>query len=107
MLSKEKRLRAAEVCAVLAEGKSAREVYISAKYVQNKGFFRSAAVVSKKVARGAVERNRLRRSVYAALRQISPSSGGMAVFFVQKVPQKNMVSLFAHDITRICSKLFS
>lgn len=51
-------------------GKTVRKPQMSLVFVDNsKGFTRIAVVVSKKVAKTAVERNRIRRRVYEALRK--------------------------------------
>lgn len=54
---------------VYKNGKTIRKSKISLVFCENKkGFTRIAVVVSKKVARTAVARNRIRRRVYEALR---------------------------------------
>lgn len=50
-------------------GKTVRRAQMSLVFMPNeKGFTRVAVVVSKKVAKSAVERNRIRRRVFEALR---------------------------------------
>ncbi|MBR3236726.1 ribonuclease P protein component [Candidatus Saccharibacteria bacterium] len=54
---------------VYQHGKTVRRARMSLTFVENtKGFTRVAVVVSKKVAKFAVQRNRIRRRVYEALR---------------------------------------
>lgn len=54
---------------VYQHGKTVRNSKMSLIFTDNsKGFTRIAVVVSKKVAKSAVERNRIRRRVYEALR---------------------------------------
>ena len=52
-------------------GKSVRSEFISLKYVTSKGTdYRLAVIVSKKVSKKAVVRNRIRRRVYEVVRNI-------------------------------------
>ena len=54
---------------VYQNGKTVRKAQMSLVFTENtKGFTRVAVVVSKKVAKSAVTRNRIRRRVYEALR---------------------------------------
>lgn len=64
---------------------------------------RSAAVVSKAVAKRAVDRNRLRRALYRALQSLSGE--GRAVFFVQQIPPPPLSTAFARDLAALQSKL--
>lgn len=51
------------------KGKTIRKPQMSLVYVKNtRGFTRVAVVVSKKVAKSAVQRNRIRRRVYEVIR---------------------------------------
>lgn len=55
---------------VYQKGKTIRKAKMSLVFVDNaKGFTRIAVVVSKKVVKSAVGRNRIRRRVYEALRK--------------------------------------
>lgn len=109
MLRKTRRLRSAEVRAVIAHGKGARHGAISLKYLDNKGFFRAAAVVSKSTAKRAVDRNRLRRALYRALATLSTEEthildNKMIVFFVRSSPAP-LASGLREDIRGIIAKL--
>ena len=96
MLPKSRRLSAREVSAVLKAGKSRRAGGVSVKYLPSpRG--KAAMVVSKKVARLAVTRNRLRRAGYAALPSALPPVH--AVFFIQQREFKK------EDILSLCSML--
>lgn len=54
---------------VYRHGKTVRRAQMSLVFAPNsRGFTRVAVVVSKKVAKSAVERNRIRRRIYEALR---------------------------------------
>lgn len=80
----------------MSEGRSRRASLLSAKYVSGSHTLRASAVVSKKVAKGAVERNRLRRALYRAL--VAYEGTGTAVIFVQKVPANPLTPAFFHDL---------
>ncbi len=103
MLPKPRRLTAEEVQNVLTAGRSARSTLLSAKYVANTGPLRVSAVVSKKVAKRAVERNRLRRALYRALADVDMK--GTAVVFVQKVPEGALTPAFREDLLVLAGKL--
>ena len=70
MLSKKYRFHSrGGVKYVYQHGKTVRRPQMSLVFVPNdKGFTRVAVVVSKKIAKSAVERNRIRRRVFEALR---------------------------------------
>jgi ribonuclease P protein component len=103
MLPKGRRLRAAEVREVLARGRSARSGGLSAKYHSSLQPLRTAAIVSKKVAKSAVTRNRLRRALYRAL---APLSGrGELVIFIQQIPLVPLTPAFVVDLTHIFKKI--
>lgn len=96
MLPKRRRLSAREVKDVMAVGRSRRAGLLSAKYIIGGTPLRASAVVSKKVAKKAVERNRLRRALYRALATYGGT--GTAVIFIQKVPTDPLTPAFAHDL---------
>jgi ribonuclease P protein component len=96
MLPKRSRLSAAEVRQVMKTGRSARGAGISAKF-EAAPSPQVAVVISKKVAPGAVERNRLRRLVYRSLSAPLPSA--RVVLFVQSA------KLEPEAITKLCSQL--
>lgn len=110
MIPRSHRLRTREVAEVLKRGRGT----VSGAHLSAKVFFpdegvggtiRSAAVVSKKVARTAVARNRVRRAVYDALRGVTNTKAAHIVFFVRSVPKDNLRSAFSADIVRILSSL--
>ena len=70
MLSKKYRFHSrGGVKYVYQHGKTVRRAQVSLVFIENtRGFTRVAVVVSKKVARLAVDRNRIRRRVYEAVR---------------------------------------
>jgi RNase P protein component len=104
MLPYSRRLRAAEVRTVIATGRPlGRAAHLSGKFLAAPGPLRSAVVVSKKVAKQAVVRNRLRRAAYRALQGVP--GHGSAVFFVTKLPAPPLQSAFAADLKALLAKL--
>ena len=101
MLRKHARLRAAEVREVLAKGRGKRGEFLSLKLFSASGPFRAAAVVSKKVAKTAVGRNRLRRALYGALRETSLPLSGHAILFVQRIPATPLRPAFKEEIKKL------
>lgn len=98
MLRKAARLRAQEVRNTISRGKTSRGKVLSLKYLETFSPLRVAVVVSKKLARTAVARNRLRRAVYRALSEVSPMKRGHAILFVQSIPKDDLTPAFAADI---------
>lgn len=86
----------------MASGRSSRASLLSAKYIASKAPLRAAVVVSKKVAKKAVDRNRLRRAVYRALASVSGT--GDIVVFVQKVPQGHLAPAFSEELVLLLQK---
>ncbi len=99
MLAKARRLMSLEVTDVLKRGRSSRGIYLSIKYVSNLDPLRTSVIVPKSVAKGAVERNSLRRATYHALAPFSGS--GNAIIFVQKKPNTHLQARFSEDLTHL------
>ena len=104
MLPKTKRLTAQEVREVLKLGKPVRAGAVSARYTVGTAALpeqasKAAVVVSTKVARSAVARNKLRRLGYAALTTL-PARTHLVVFIQSK-------DVTPADIATLCSKLSS
>lgn len=97
MLRKNARLTSAEVREILKNGRSVRLGTLSAKFTKGPSA-KAAVVVSARVAKNAVERNKLRRAAYLALRTALPK-GVYVVFFLHKpVLEKN-------ELDSLCLKL--
>ncbi len=96
MLKKSRRLTAGEVRDIIKTGHPRRAGHLSARLVPGTTPLRAAAVISKKVAKSAVERNRQRRALYRALREIEAS--GSAVIFIQKIPKNPLTPAFLEDL---------
>jgi ribonuclease P protein component len=101
MLRQNKRLSAALVREVLARGRGRKGEVLSVKVLPAFSPFRCAVVVSKKVAKTAVMRNKLRRSVYRALEGSSLPPSGYAILFVQVIPKDHMTKMFLLDIKKL------
>ncbi len=101
MLPKRSRLSAEEVREVLAKGSGRRGRILSLKIVSGGAPFRSAVVISKKVAKTAVTRNRVRRAVYSVLQRVSLPPTGRAILFVQSIPKEGLAAAITEDIKHL------
>ncbi len=110
MLSREKRLRAAEVREIIRLGSVVRGTLLSARHRQGTHTLRAAVVVSKKLAKRAVDRNRLRRAMYRALEQYEKGgtllAHGDVVLFLQKIPPPPLTPAFAEDLALLLKKIY-
>jgi ribonuclease P protein component len=98
MLPKNKRLTASEVREILKVGRTLRTSSLVAKHVPaEKGAF--AVAISKKIAKNAIDRNKIRRIIYRELSRSLPRYSRV-VFLVQKKSVD-----FTSDLQTICSKL--
>jgi ribonuclease P protein component len=93
MLAKKSRLTSRQVREIIKSGRSVRLGTLSAKFVKGTST-KAAVVVSVKVAKNAVERNKLRRAAYYVLRTSIPK-GIHVVFFLHKpiLDQRELNSL--------------
>ncbi len=118
MLSASRRLRTKEVEEIIKRGVPARGVFVTAKAIVGDTInVRAAAVVSKKIARSAVERNRLRRALYRAVAEVklpslqsSHAEGGVTtslniVFFIRSIPPNPLLPAFSKDVTNIIDSI--
>ena len=90
---------------VISTGKSLRTIFLSIKYLSSGESLQCAVVVSKKVAKGAVERNCIRRAVYRALAVHKSGKGGKMVVFVQKTPKGPLEPAFTEDLASVWGKV--
>ena len=97
MLPARKRLAAAEVREILKNGSTMRSGPLVLKYKAS-SVGAAAIVVSKKVAKTAVARNRARRALYRILSKSLPRAH--MVVMVQKLAPD-----YSADISNLCSKL--
>jgi ribonuclease P protein component len=83
------RLRTKEVAGGLVQGKVYHSTYLSMRATPTKEKSRFAVVVSKKISKRAVDRNRIRRLVYNSVHKILKEKVGedktqKTIFFVKK-----------------------
>ena len=97
MLPKKERLSAAEVRAILKNGRSARSGALSAKYALAEPR-KAAVVVRSATVKRAVDRNKVRRSAYQTLGECLPRRV-QAVIFVH-APHCD-----PQELSILCSKL--
>src|SRR3989344_7041958 len=100
MLAKTRRLSTSGVQEVLTHGRGRRGTLLSVKLLPTTTAFRCAVVVSKKVAKTAVVRNKVRRAVYRALSSASLPPTGHAILFVQSVPKADLPSVFSTELKK-------
>ena len=67
MLPRSKRLTVSLFTNALANGKVVHSTLFTARIAKNPGPTRFSAVISKKITKTAVERNKLRRRIYSAV----------------------------------------
>jgi ribonuclease P protein component len=101
MLPKRTRLTTAEVKKVLDSGRGKRAAFLGIKVISGLVPFKCAVVVSKKVAKSAVMRNRARRAVYEALRKTSLPASGHAILFVQSLPKERIAEAFTIELKKL------
>lgn len=101
MLSKTRRLGVRGVQEVLLRGRGSRGTVLSVKTLATTSPFRCAVVISKKVAKTAVVRNKVRRAVYRALARTSLPHTGHAILFVQSVPADNLTDVFSSELKKL------
>lgn len=102
MLPKTERLTVPEVEHIFAHGKTARTSLFLVKYIRKEtGTDKYAALAPKKSFLKAVERNALRRLIYAVLRTTRPPRGISALF----IAQKGMKDADAPALTRELRKI--
>lgn len=106
MLSKKYRFHSrGGVNYVYKNGKTIRSSKISLVFVENtRGFTRVAVVVSKKVAKSAVERNKIRRRVYEALR-INFDDMPKKTDYIFVVYSKDVKNIPFEELQKILGKL--
>ncbi|HVV38784.1 MAG TPA: ribonuclease P protein component [Candidatus Paceibacterota bacterium] len=107
MLPKRRRLTSAEVSEVITQGKPLRGAMLSIKHLPSPGGLKAAVVAPKSLVPRAVDRNRLRRALYAALKTLPGESfkGSKAVFFVRTIPPAPLTSAFREELTLLAKKI--
>lgn len=103
MLPKAERLTTKDIKA-LAQGKSVFGTLVSLRFLPADGT-KFAVAVSKKVAARAVDRNRIRRRVYAVVRDVKLSISKS--FFVMVSPKKDCLTAPKESIKEDINRLFN
>ena len=89
-------------------GRSIRDPKITLKYAQNprRNSYRAAVVVSRKVSKSAVVRNRIRRRVYECFReQAKDIKGGADLIF--QVYSEEVASMPHNELKQLVDRLLS
>lgn len=95
MLSKKERLNREDFNRFFAVGKRVHTPLFTLIWAKSPQFHASV-VVSKKVAKGAVTRNKIRRRIYDALRRLSREDGVKGVYIV--LTKKDVVTATYTDL---------
>ena len=92
---------------VLAKGRTVRGRAMSLRYDEKQGGLKVAVVVSKKVAKSAVVRNRIRRRVYAVTKELihpqEARGGYVFLVYVAEVATMSHEELRTHILKLIPS----
>ena len=108
MLPKQERLNKNEVEYILSKGQRSSSKLFSSKYAPNKlSHSRFSAVVNLKTAKNSVQRNRLRRQIYEALRLNSQNlrSHLDIVIFLKNIEQKIDFDQIQKEIIILLNKI--
>lgn len=97
----------AQIQRVYKGGKLVRSAYVSLRYMENSkaDSYRLAVVVSKKVSKKAVVRNRIRRRIYEHVR-ILFGSQSIPFDFLLTVFDERLATLPADELAQEINKLF-
>jgi ribonuclease P protein component len=90
---------------VYQNGKTARSPLVALKYMPSqRADYRTAVVVSRKVHKSAVARNRIRRRVYEAVRHLEPQGIG-TYDLVFTIFSEQLLELSGVELDRLIRKL--
>ena len=98
MLPKSQRLSTKAVAHVMGKGQPSHSPFFVVRSVLTKETSRFSVSVPKKVAKTAVQRNKIRRQVYSAIKkmakQIKPGRSGLVIAKIgsEKLPFESMAS---------------
>lgn len=108
MLPKKKRLTTKEFSRFFASGRRIHGTFIQLIYAPHDEFH-GAAVVGKKVEKGAVRRNKVRRRIYDALYRIHRAKGlaGVHILIAKPAAAKAGFAALAEDVRTIIAKAHS
>ncbi len=92
MISTKSRVPRQLIAYILKKGNSYKSPLFLVRYVKNdKHFSRYRAIISKKLLRGAVERNKLRRQIYEIIRTKDPGETSNPQDIIL-IPKKNVLT---------------
>ncbi len=101
MLAKKNRLSRKDVLSVVSRGRSLRGKVLFLKYVSPANVLQAGVSVSKKVAKSAVARNRMRRAVYRAIASVKKDIPLARIFFsIQSRAEREVLEKDAIDLLR-------
>ncbi|MBI5357957.1 ribonuclease P protein component [Candidatus Saccharibacteria bacterium] len=91
---------------VYKRGRAARVDFLSAKAVTPKtGSYKLAVVVSKKISKSAVVRNKIRRRIFEQFREIFKEKGAPKIDIVVSVYDERAAKVPAGELRKMCEKL--
>lgn len=112
MLSKNNRIPRLEIKYLLDKGEKYSSKFFICRYQKNREqFLRFCVIISKKIDKSAVKRNRLRRQIYEAIRlnlkenQDVPIEKSDIALILKKSVQEKDFAAFKDDIKNIISKI--
>lgn len=108
MINKSYRINKKEFDSIIKNGFSCNSSFFSLKFLENKEkISKFSVVVSKKVTKSAIFRNKTRRRVYSILKneQKNLKKQGFFMFFAKKDLVKKDFSVIKADILYILSKI--
>ena len=84
MLSKRNRLSKKEILELLPKSKSLRGNFLLLRFksIRDGGDFKAGVSISKKIAKSAVTRNKIRRIVYRELSYVKKNISSSSLFFI-------------------------
>lgn len=92
MISTKSRVPKQLIAYILKKGNSYQSSLFIVRYAKNdKHFSRYRAIISKKLLRGAVERNKLRRQIYEIIRTKDPGESSSPQDMIL-IPKKNILT---------------
>jgi ribonuclease P protein component len=108
MISRSHRFRRSkDIDHLYRKGKQARVGALSIKALPAaNGQYRLAVVVSKKVSKSAVIRNRIRRRLFEQFRLLNKAQPQKPFDVVLSVYDAEVAELSTHELRRACSELF-
>ena len=107
MLSSSTRLTTRLFKETIEKGRIFHSPFFIVRVVKSQGLSRFSVSAPKKVAKTAVERNKIRRRVYSALRHVYPKvqSGFHGIFIAKSAVVKSSFTELSSDISSLFVKI--